>query len=118
MGSAPTSRDARGEWTRAPHSNGDRLGKANAATIAGRLALGLQNAFLALLAMAAGSLFPIQTVSNALLARFVGGPIAATIVSGTVGWFVVIAINGTVFRQVPTVADAVSAPLPLLLIAG
>ena len=80
--------------------------------------MGLQNAILALLAMAAGSLFPIQAAANAQLARFIGGPIAATIVSFTVGWFVLLALNGAVFRQVPSLGEVVSAPLPLLIVGG
>jgi transporter family-2 protein len=80
--------------------------------------LGLQNAILAMLAMAAGSLFPIQTAANAQLARLVAGPIAATIISFTVGWFALLAINSAVFRQFPAVGDVVSAPLPLLLVGG
>ena len=80
--------------------------------------MGLQNAILALLAMAAGSLFPIQAAANAQLARLIGGPIAATLVSFTVGWFALIAINSAVFRQFPSLGDVVAAPLPLLLIGG
>lgn len=80
--------------------------------------MGLQNAFLVLLAMAAGSLFPIQTGVNAQLARLVGGPIAATTISFAVGTFALIAINGAVFRQFPSVGDVISAPLPLLLVGG
>ena len=80
--------------------------------------MGLQSAFLALLAMAAGSLFPIQAAANAQLARFIGGPIAATIISFTVGWFALIAINGAVFRQFPAIRDVVAAPPPLLVVGG
>jgi uncharacterized membrane protein YdcZ (DUF606 family) len=46
--------------------------------------------------MAARSLFPIQTAANAQLARLVAGPIAARIISFTVGWFALLAINGAV----------------------
>ena len=80
--------------------------------------MGPQSIFLALLAMAAGSLFPIQAAANAELARLVGGSIAATIISFTVGWLALIAINSAVFRQFPAVSDVVSAPLPLLLVGG
>lgn len=80
--------------------------------------MGLQNAILALLAMAVGSLFPIQTAANAQLARLVGGPIAATIISFTVGWLALIALNSAVFRQFPAVRDVASAPLPLLVVGG
>ena len=49
--------------------------------------------------------------------RSVGGPIAATIISFTVGWFALLAINGAVFRQFPAVGDVVYTLL-LLLIGG
>lgn len=77
-----------------------------------------QSLFLALLAMAAGALFPMQTAANAQLAKLIGGPIAATTVSFTVGWFALWALNFAFFRQFPAVADVVSAPWPLLVIGG
>jgi len=80
--------------------------------------LSLSNALLALLAVAAGALFPLQSASNAQLAKLIGGPIAATTVSFTVGWFVLMALNIVVFRQIPSVSSVLSAPLSLLLIGG
>ena len=78
----------------------------------------LQNALLALLAIVVGALFPLQSAGNAQLAKLIGGPIAATTVSFTVGWFVLMALNIVIFRQIPSVDDVVSAPLWLLLIGG
>jgi transporter family-2 protein len=80
--------------------------------------LSLQNALLALLAVAAGALFPLQSASNAQLAKLIGGPIAATTVSFTVGWFVLVILNIGFFRQIPTLGAVVSAPISLLLIGG
>ena len=80
--------------------------------------MSLQNALLALLAVAVGALFPLQSAGNAQLAKLIGGPIAATTVSFTVGWFVLMALNAVIFRQIPSVRDVVAAPLPLLLIGG
>lgn len=80
--------------------------------------MNLQSFLLALLAVGVGMLFPIQTTANALLARSIGGPIAATTVSFTIGWFVLLAMNIGVFRQFPSVSDVLSAPLWLLFVGG
>ena len=77
-----------------------------------------QNLFYAVLAMAAGSLFPLQTAANAQLAKLVGGPIAATTISFTIGWLVLLALNVAFFRQFPAAADVIGAPPHLLLIGG
>jgi len=70
-----------------------------------------------LLAVGAGFLFPFQASVNSLLARGIGGPIAATTISFAVGLVVLIAANLVVFRQIPTFADLVRQP-PSLLISG
>lgn len=57
-----------------------------------------QNIAFALLAVIAGALFPLQTSINALLARSVGGPIAATTISFMVGLVVLCLVDGVVFR--------------------
>jgi len=77
-----------------------------------------QNILLALFAIAAGALFPMQFSANALLAKSVGGSIAATMISFTIGWFVLLAINFVGFRQYPSLADLAATPLYLLLIGG
>ena len=87
-------------------------------TVIGSLAWACKTQFSPCSRWPPGRCFPIQTAANAQLARLVGGPIAATIISFTVGWFALLAINGAVFRQFPAVGDVVSAPLPLLLIGG
>lgn len=80
--------------------------------------MSVQSFLLALLAVAAGSLFPMQTAANALLAKGVGGPIAATTISFTIGWFVLLIINVVGFRQFPSVAQVTSMPPWLLLVGG
>ena len=80
--------------------------------------MNLQNLGYALLAMAVGSLLPIQTAANAQLAKMVGGPIAATMVSFTISWFALLALDAALFRQCPSFAGIAAAPIPLLLIAG
>ena len=80
--------------------------------------MSLQNFFYALLAIGAGALFPLQTSANALLARTVGGSIAATMISFTIGWFVLLAINAIFFRQIPDWDALTRTPLYLLLIGG
>jgi len=77
-----------------------------------------QTFLLALLALAVGTLFPMQTAANAQLARGVGGSIAATLISFTAGWIFLVAINAAVFRQFPSVSDISRTPLYLLLIGG
>jgi transporter family-2 protein len=78
----------------------------------------LQTFLLAALAVAAGALFPMQTSVNALMAKTVGGSIAATIVSFTVGWCALNVINAAVFRQFPSLADIVATPPALLIVGG
>ncbi len=80
--------------------------------------MSLQNFLLALLAVAAGSLFPMQTSANALLAKSIGGPIAATTISFSIGWFVLLIINLVGFRQFPSFSQVISTPPWLLLIGG
>ena len=80
--------------------------------------MSVQSFLLALLAVAAGSLFPMQTAANALLAKGVGGPIAATTISFTIGWFVLLIIDVVGFRQFPSVAQVTSMPPWLLLVGG
>jgi transporter family-2 protein len=77
-----------------------------------------QNVVLALLAIAAGALFPMQTAINALLAKSVGGSIAATMFSITSSWFLLLLLNSLVFRQYPTVSDVAATPIYLLVVAG
>jgi bacterial/archaeal transporter family-2 protein len=77
-----------------------------------------QQLLYALSAVAVGTLFPVQTAANALLAKYIGGPIAATIVSFATGLVMLLAINALAFRQWPSLADVTSAPWPLLLIGG
>jgi transporter family-2 protein len=80
--------------------------------------LTLQGFLYALMAVCAGSLFPVQAAANAWLARGVGGPIAGTIISFATGLIVLLVLNGAVFRQFPQVADLRAQPLPLLWIGG
>jgi transporter family-2 protein len=80
--------------------------------------LTLQGYLYALMAVCAGMLFPVQSAANAWLARGVGGPIAATIISFATGLMVLLLLNGAVFRQFPVVADLRAQPLPLLWIGG
>ena len=80
--------------------------------------MNLQALFYAILAIAAGTLFPMQTSANALLAKSIGGPIAATTVSFTIGWFVLLIINLAFFRQIPSWGDVAATPIYLLLIGG
>jgi transporter family-2 protein len=76
-----------------------------------------QNILLALIAVAAGTLFPVQTSLNALLAKSVGGTIAATMFSITNSWFALLLINAFIFRQIPVVSDLAATP-PYLMVAG
>ena len=77
-----------------------------------------QNLLYALVAIAAGSLFPLQTSANAQLAKTIGGPIAATMVSFTIGWIALLGINAVVFKQYPTWTALSQTPLYLLVIGG
>ena len=76
------------------------------------------NVLLALVAIAAGILFPMQASVNSLLAKSVGGAIVATWISITVSWFLLLAINTIVFRQFPPISDIAATPLYLLLLGG
>ena len=77
-----------------------------------------QNIVLAAIAVAAGTFFPIQTSLNALLAKSVGGTIAATMFSITSSWFALLLINALVFRQVPSISDLSSTPPYLMFVGG
>ncbi len=77
-----------------------------------------QNIVLALLAVAAGTLFPVQTSINALLAKSVGGPIVATWISITSSWFCLLLLNLLVNRQLPSIPSIAATPLPLLIVGG
>ena len=80
--------------------------------------MGIQTVLLALIALAAGTLAPIQMAANAQLAKGVNGAIAATIIFFTAGWWLLILINSVGFRQFPSVSDIVRTPVHLLLIGG
>jgi len=80
--------------------------------------LSLQGFLFALMAVCAGALFPVQSAVNAWLARGIGGPIAATIISFVSGLIVLLIVNAAVFRQFPSLADFRAQPLPLLWIGG
>jgi bacterial/archaeal transporter family-2 protein len=77
-----------------------------------------QNIVLAMLAVAAGMLFPIQTAANALLAKSVGGSIAATMFSITSSWFLLLLLNVVAFRQIPSMSDIAATPFYLLVLGG
>ncbi len=77
----------------------------------------LQTLFYALLAIAAGALFPVQSAANAWLGRGVGGPVAATAISFVAGLFFLIAANAAAFRQWPSL-DALAAQPPAMLVFG
>jgi bacterial/archaeal transporter family-2 protein len=78
----------------------------------------VQTFFLALLAVAAGALFPVQSAANSLLGKSVGGPVAATLISFTVGWFMLLAADAVGFRQFFSLADIAATPIWLLLVGG
>jgi bacterial/archaeal transporter family-2 protein len=82
------------------------------------MSLNPQNVLLALLAIAAGTLFPMQTSINSLLAKSVGGPIVATWISITSSWLFLLLINTIVFRQLPSISDIAATPLYLLVVGG
>ncbi len=71
----------------------------------------------ALMAVGAGSLFPLQSTVNASLARGIGGPIAATLISFGAGFVFLCLINATLFRQWPSGA-ALAAQPPITLVLG
>jgi transporter family-2 protein len=77
-----------------------------------------QNIILALLAVAAGTLFPIQTAANSLLAKTVGGSIAATFFSISSSWVLLVLFNALAFRQFPSIADIAATPPYLLVLGG
>jgi bacterial/archaeal transporter family-2 protein len=78
----------------------------------------IQTLLLALIALAVGTLAPIQMAANAQLAKGVSGANAATIISFTAGWFFLILINSVGFRQFPSVSEIARMPIHLLLIGG
>ena len=80
--------------------------------------MGIQALVLAFIAMAVGTLAPIQMAANAQLAKGVAGTIAATIISFSAGWLFLITINAVGFRQFPTVSDIARTPVYLLLLGG
>jgi bacterial/archaeal transporter family-2 protein len=82
------------------------------------MSLNTQNVILALLAIAAGTLFPVQASVNSLLAKSVGGAIVATWISITVSWLLLLAINTAVFRQLPSISEIAATPLYLLVVGG
>src|SRR6202034_4129357 len=61
--------------------------------------LNAETAAYALFAVAIGGLFPMQAAANALLARGVGGPIAATIISILSSLVFLLCVNAVIFRQ-------------------
>ena len=71
-----------------------------------------------LLAIFAGFIFPFQASVNSQLARAIGGPIAATMISFAVGLAFLVFANLIAFRQIPTLADIARQPLLLLLAGG
>jgi len=77
-----------------------------------------QNLAYGLLAIVAGSLFPVQAAINALLAKGIGGSIVATFVSFTIGWLALLLMNVAIFRQFPTVADIARQPVLVLVVGG
>jgi bacterial/archaeal transporter family-2 protein len=70
------------------------------------------------LALVVGALTQVQMVANAELANGVAGTIAATIISFTAGWFILIIINAAGFRQFPLASDIARTPVHLLVIRG
>lgn len=70
----------------------------------------------ALLAVAAGALFPVQTALNAQLGRSVGGALVATIISFAVGLALLVAVWLVASREWP--AGAVMRSLPPFLFIG
>ena len=77
-----------------------------------------QNLILALVAIAVGTLLPMQASVNSLLAKSAGGVIVATWISITVSWFLLLAVNAIVFRNFPAISDIAATPLYLLLLGG
>lgn len=58
----------------------------------------------------AGALMPLQAGVNAQLARWVGHPVTASLVSFAVGTLALLAYNAAVRPQLPSAASLVSAP--------
>ena len=71
-----------------------------------------------LLAVMAGVLLPLQIGANTLLARSMGGPIGAAVVSFSFGLILLLAMNFAVFRQFPTAEGAARTPPYLYAIGG
>jgi bacterial/archaeal transporter family-2 protein len=80
--------------------------------------LNAETAAYALFAVAVGGLFPMQAAANALLARGVGGPIAATIISILSSLVFLLCVNAVIFRQWPSLAALSAVPKPLLWLGG
>ena len=64
----------------------------------------------AVMAVAAGVLFPVQSAANAWVGRAVGGPVAATLISFTAGLTFLTLINAVAFRQWPSLATLAAQP--------
>ncbi|HXT08646.1 MAG TPA: DMT family transporter [Roseiarcus sp.] len=77
-----------------------------------------QIAAFAFMAVCVGALFPVQSAANALLARGIGGTIAATLVSFISGLIVLLCLNALVFRQWPSFSDLAAQPMWLLWVGG
>jgi transporter family-2 protein len=69
-------------------------------------------------ALVVGFLFPFQAAVNAQLGRGIGGPIAATTVSFTVGLVALAIVNLLAFRQFPALDDLARQPLHAVLLGG
>ena len=63
-----------------------------------------------LLAVAAGAMLPVQAGVNAQLARFVGGPVAASFVSFLVGTIALLLLAFVVVRPLPSGSRLAGAP--------
>lgn len=79
--------------------------------------MNVETAAYALFAVAIGGLFPMQSAANAMLARGVGGPIAATIVSILASLVFLSCVNVALFRQWPSFVG-LSTVSPWLLWLG
>ncbi len=84
----------------------------------GRPCLNAETVAYALFAVAVGGLFPMQAAANASLARGVGGPIAATIISILSSLVFLVCVNTFLFRQWPSFAGLSAVPKTLLWLGG
>ena len=80
--------------------------------------MSLAAAPLTVLAIMAGTLFPMQTAINARLASHVGGPIAATFVSFVVGLAALTALMLATTRRLPDMQDLGTLPWWLFVAGG